>query len=98
MPDLSFDSRHLDEDGCTDQYRWHMVDTNLLESDIDEALGRGCHLDHRIARKVPVTRRRIVRRPHTTQASATSSCPSTARGGVGQGATTGVGVAPSHRL
>ena len=37
MPDLYFDRRHLDNDGYTDQYRWHLADTNVLESDIDEA-------------------------------------------------------------
>lgn len=41
MPDLYFDRRHLDNDGYTDQYRWHLADTNLLENDIDEAHRRG---------------------------------------------------------
>ena len=62
MPELHCDSRFLDDDGYVEQYRWHMVDTNLLENDVDEALGRGSHLDRRIARKIPLARRLIVRR------------------------------------
>jgi len=55
-----------------------MVDTNLLENDIDEALGRGSHLDRRIARKIPLARRRIVRRSHSSHAPANSGCSTTA--------------------
>lgn len=40
MPELYYDRRFLDEDGYIDRYTWHMVDTHLLENDIDEALGR----------------------------------------------------------
>ena len=74
MPELNHDCRFLDDDGYIDQYRWHMVDTNLLENDVDEALGRGSHLDRRIARKIPVARRLIVRRSHSTHAPANSGC------------------------
>ena len=77
MPELYYDRRHLHDDGYIDQYRWHMVDTNLLENDIDEALGRGSHLDRRIARKIPLARR-IVRRSHSSHAPANSSFSSTA--------------------
>ena len=86
MAELHCDWRHLHDDGYIDQYLWHMVDPNLLENDIDEALGRGSHLDRRIARKVPVARRRTMRMPHATQVSASSSCHYTDRGDVGQGA------------
>ena len=78
MPELYCDRRHLHDDGYIDQYRWHMVDTNLLENDIDEALGRGSHLDRRIARKIPVARRLIVRQSHSTHAPANSGCSSEA--------------------
>lgn len=77
MPELYYDRRFLDDDGYIDRYTWHMVDTHLLENDIDEALGRGSHLDRRIARKIPLARRRIVRRSHSSHAPA-SSCPTTA--------------------
>jgi hypothetical protein len=74
MPELYCDRRHLHDDGYIDQYRWHMVDTNLLENDVDEALGRGSHLDRRIARKIPLARRRNVRRSHYSHAPANSGC------------------------
>ena len=95
MPELYCDRRHLHDDGYIDQYRWHMVDTNLLENDIDEALGRGSHLDRRIARKIPLARRRIVRRSHSSHAPANSGCSTTARGAVGPRGATGVGVQAS---
>ena len=96
MPELYYNRRHLHDDGYIDQYRWHMVDTNLLENDIDEALGRGSHLDRRIARKIPLARRRTVRRSHSSHAPAESSCSSSAWGAVRPNGATGVGVQASR--
>ncbi len=97
MPDLYFDRRHLDNDGYTDQYRWHLADTNVLESDIDEAHRPGASSTAGSPGKSREPAGKSCAGPIQPRDRRTPVAPQPRGEGL-QGATTGVGVASSHRL